>query len=72
VPDQPKNRHRMVRFSRDDWHALGWLAGQLGRDRSVVLRDLARWWMRVPGAKLPERPTTEQVRDVPPPPDDAP
>jgi hypothetical protein len=71
VPDQPKNKHRMVRFSTEDWHTLGWLASHLGRDRSAVLRELARWWMRAPGAKLPERPTAEQVREVPPP-DDAP
>jgi hypothetical protein len=65
VPDQPKNKHRMVRFSNKDWHALGWLATRRGKDRSAVLRELAHWWMRVPGAKLPERPAAEDVRNVP-------
>lgn len=56
VPDQPKNKHRMVRFSDEDWADLGEMAEAMGRDRSVVLRQLAQWWMRRPGVKLPERP----------------
>jgi hypothetical protein len=71
MPNAPRNKHRMVRFSRDDWHGLGWLAAKLGKDRSTVLRELARWWMRVPGAKLPERPAVDDVRNVPAPPDDS-
>jgi len=61
----------MVRFSDWDWHAFGWLAGRRDQDRSAVLRELAHWWMRVPGAKLPERPSADEVRGIPPLPDDA-
>lgn len=46
----------MVRFSDEDWADLGEMAEAMGRDRSVVLRQLAHWWMRRPGVKLPERP----------------
>jgi hypothetical protein len=56
VPDQPKNKHRMVRFSDEDWADLGEMAGSLESDRSAILRQLAHWWMRRPGAKLPARP----------------
>jgi hypothetical protein len=56
MPDRPKNKHRMIRFSDDDWTDLGALAEAAGKDRSVVLRQLAQWWMRRPGVKLPERP----------------
>ena len=55
VPDKPKNKHRMVRFSDEDWALLGALAEQMGTDRSAVLRQLAQWWMRR-GVRLPDRP----------------
>jgi len=56
VPNAPKNKHRMVRFSDEDWRELGELTEALGTDRSTVLRQFAHWWMRRRGAKLPERP----------------
>ena len=56
VPNQPKNKHRMVRFSNEDWDEFGELAQEMGKDRSVILRQFAQWWMRRPGVKLPERP----------------
>lgn len=70
VPNVPKNKHRMVRFSNDDWHALGWLTKRRGSDRSAVLREFTDWWLRKPGAKMPDRPSLEDVRNVPPTPDD--
>jgi hypothetical protein len=56
MPNQPKNKHRPVRFSDDDWDDLGRLAEQMGTDRSAVLRQLAQWWMRRRGARPPARP----------------
>jgi len=70
VPNVPKNKHRMVRFSNDDWHALGWLTKLRGTDRSAVLREFTDWWLRKPGAKLPDRPSADDVRSVPPAPAD--
>lgn len=58
MPNQPKNKHRMVRFSDEDWKDLGELAAEQGADRSTVIRHLAQWWMRRPGVKQPERPAS--------------
>lgn len=55
MPNAPKNKHRMVRFSDEDWADFGDLAAAAGTDRSAILRKLARWWMRRPGADLPEQ-----------------
>lgn len=66
VPNAPKNKHRMVRFSDEDWADLGTLAEDMGTDRSAVLRQLAQWWMRRKGVTLPTRP--ESDRPVTPPP----
>ena len=59
VPNKPKNKHRMVRFSDEDWEEFGTLTDAAGTDRSAILRQLAHWWMRRPGAKLPDRPAKD-------------
>ena len=41
-----KTQHRQVRMDDDLWEELGQLAEQLGTDRSAVLRDLARGWVK--------------------------
>ena len=46
--------HRPIRIEAEVWDALGAEVGI--RKRSALVRDLIRWWLRVPGAKLPERP----------------
>ena len=56
VPNKPKNKHRMVRFTDEDWEEFGELTEAADTDRSAVLRQLAHWWMRRPGVTLPERP----------------
>ena len=45
-----------VKFDRAEWDEFGSDAAVMGTDRSSVLRQLAAWWMRKPGAKLPPRP----------------
>lgn len=62
VPNKPRNAHRPVRFSDEDWAELGRLAGEAGTDRSAVIRQLTHWWMRKPRAKLPERPSKPESR----------
>lgn len=57
----PKNKHRMVRFSDEDWADLGDLAEKAGSDRSAILRQFVHWFLRRPGVELPERP---EGRDV--------
>jgi hypothetical protein len=46
--------NRVVRIGDDDWEDLGTRAGT--RNRAQVIRDLVAWYLRRPGAKLPERP----------------
>jgi hypothetical protein len=45
--------NRVIRIG-DEWDELGNVAGQ--RKRAAVIRQLVRWYLRRPGAKLPERP----------------
>lgn len=56
VPNKPRNAHRPVRFSDEDWTELGMLAAEAGTDRSAVIRQLVHWWMRKKGVRLPDRP----------------
>ena len=46
--------HRPIRVDGALWDALGEVTGM--RKRSALVRDLIRWWLRMPGAKLPPRP----------------
>ena len=55
MPNQPRNKHRMIRFSDEDWAELGEAAEATGSDRSTVIRQLALWWLRRPGVKQPAR-----------------
>lgn len=63
---QPKSRHknpsRPFRPDPAEWEALGLLVGP--RDRTRVLRELLRWYIREPGAKLPTRPTAEKAAEA--------
>jgi hypothetical protein len=38
------------------WQRLGEIAEAAGVDRSTVIRELVRWYVRAPGANLPKRP----------------
>lgn len=68
MPNKPATPNRAVRIDDETWTALGEATEAAGTDRSAVLRELARWWLRRPGAKLPARPsgmpaeTTTQFR----------
>lgn len=46
--------NRVVRLADEDWDDLGTRAGV--RNRAQVIRQLVAWYLRRPGAKLPERP----------------
>ncbi|MFF0744199.1 hypothetical protein ACFYVL_27755 [Streptomyces sp. NPDC004111] len=52
MPNQPKTQHRSVRLSDEDWEDLKTRSG----DRSAVIKELVGWYLRRPGAELPERP----------------
>lgn len=47
---------KTIRIEPDVWDKLGVAAANVGMDRSALLRQLARWYVGVPGAQLPPRP----------------
>lgn len=46
--------NRVVRVDDDDWDDFGSAAGL--RHRAELIRAFIRWYLRRPGAKLPQRP----------------
>jgi hypothetical protein len=56
MPNQPKTPLHTIRVDDQLWDAFGAAAAQAGADRSHVLRELMRWYIREEGAKLPKRP----------------
>jgi hypothetical protein len=59
VPTDPNwklTKHRSIRIEDELWAALGQAAQTVGVDRSTLIRQLVRWYVRDPGAKLPQRP----------------
>ena len=58
MPNQenPARRARRFRMDETEWEEFGSDATFMGTDRSELTRQLVRWWMRKPGAKLPPRP----------------
>lgn len=51
-----------TRIDQDDWDDLKAVVGI--RRRAQIVRDLIRWYLRRPGATLPERPTREQMTEI--------
>lgn len=61
MPDAPKTQHRSMRVSDKRWEKLGAVATP---NRAVVINALIAWYLREPGAELPERPGDEpEVRE---------
>lgn len=56
VPNQPKTQHRSVRIEDDDWSDAEQATKRMGTDRAKVINQFIRWYLRRPGATLPERP----------------
>jgi hypothetical protein len=58
VEQNPNKRRttprRQIALATELWDRLGDLVGDRGR--SEVIRSLVAWYLREPGAKLPERP----------------
>lgn len=51
-----KTPSRPIRVDQELWASFGEAAGDQGMDRSAVLRAFMDWYIREPGAKLPDRP----------------
>ena len=56
VPNRPLTQHRSVRIPDDDWADLDDATKAVGSDRGTLIKEFIRWYLRRPGAKLPERP----------------
>jgi hypothetical protein len=54
MPNAPRTQHRSVRISDDDWKDLANRAPD--GDRAAIIKNLVAWYLRRPGAKLPDRP----------------
>lgn len=47
---------RTVAVEDEDWDELDAASRQAGYQRAMVIRAFIRWYLRRPGAKLPQRP----------------
>lgn len=56
MPNQPKTQGRSVRVGDDLWQRSGDAAAAAGTDRTKVINEFLRWFVREHGAKLPSRP----------------
>jgi hypothetical protein len=56
MPNSPGTQHRSVRVSDEDWGDLDTAARAEGTDRGTLIKQFIRWYLRRPGAKLPDRP----------------
>lgn len=56
MPNQPRTQHRSVRVGDEDWTDLETATGALDSDRATVIKQFIRWYLRRPGATLPDRP----------------
>jgi len=48
--------HAAIRVPPDVWDRFGEAAAAAGTDRSTILREFIRWYLRDDGAKPPNRP----------------
>lgn len=62
MPNAPRTQHRSVRIADADWGDLALRAPD--GDRAAVIKDLIAWYLRRPGAKLPDRPAL--IKPAPP------
>ncbi|MFF3128552.1 hypothetical protein ACFVRD_41220 [Streptomyces sp. NPDC057908] len=52
----PHTPARQMRIPDDEWLPFADAAKAQGLTRAAVVRELVRWYLRRPGAKLPARP----------------
>lgn len=55
MPGRGTPRHA-IRIPDDLWDRAGETAEATGTDRNAAIREFLRWFVREPGAQLPERP----------------
>lgn len=57
-----ENKPRTIRMEQDLWDKLGPAAMANGHDRSGLIKQFVRWYLRIPGAQLPQRPDAADER----------
>ena len=59
-------RQRNLRIDDDLWDSFGEAIERASPefDRSAVMRQLIRWYVGEPGAKLPDRPEPKETTDA--------
>ena len=50
-----------LRINQDDWDDMRAI---LGRKAPEIVREFIRWYLRRPGARLPARPTVDEVDEI--------
>jgi hypothetical protein len=58
-PTKPRTPHRHFRSADDDWKPFVANTGRADSDASKTINAFIRWYNRVPGADLPDRPPAE-------------
>ena len=64
MPNQPKTPNRAIRIGDDDWADFGASADAGDLDRTKLINQFIRWYLRRPRAKLPVRPAPKDGTDA--------
>lgn len=56
MPSSQKTSAKAARIEDDLWREAGEAAQRMDTDRSTIIREFLSWYVRRPGAELPERP----------------
>lgn len=56
VQKRGKTPLKSLRICEELWTEFGDAASAMGKTRSELFREFLSWWLRRPGAKLPQRP----------------
>jgi hypothetical protein len=56
MAEDTTNKVRGIRLEQNLWDKLEPAARANGLDRAGIIRQFVRWYLRIPGAKLPQRP----------------
>ncbi|MBZ6252190.1 hypothetical protein KVH27_27980 [Streptomyces olivaceus] len=57
-PNAPKTPPRQIRIG-DEWYEFDAAAKAMGTERATLVREFIAWYLREPGAELPERPARD-------------
>lgn len=55
MPNAPKTPARQIRIG-DQWYDFDAAAKAQDTDRATLIREFIDWYLREPGARMPERP----------------